>query len=100
MMDYQHNAQRDAITQALMNVASPQPRPQLPQSRAQAIMGSGNAQSWGQQGQQPQMPPMPQQQLPPQAAPALAPAAAAALAPATGAMPVGAPQPQNIGPGV
>jgi hypothetical protein len=93
-MDYQQNAQRDAITQALMNVASPPPQPQMPQSRAQAIMGTGNAQSWGQQGQQPQMPqmpPMPQQQLPPQAAPALAPAAGAALAPASGAMPVGAP---------
>ena len=68
-MNSQQNAQRDAITQALMNVANPLPRPHLPQmqqgdyhSRAKAIMNTGNAASFQQQRQAPMAP----QALPPQ----------------------------------
>jgi hypothetical protein len=89
-MDYGQNAQRNAITQALMNVQSPPPRPQMPQqpqvqpqqgmsadqynSRAQALLGGGgNAEAqWAQQGRQ-QMPQVPQQ-MPPLTGPTMTPA--------------------------
>jgi hypothetical protein len=97
-MSVQQNAQRDAITQALMNVQSPPPRPQMPQVQQMTPGAPGIGTQMPQPGPTPMVGggAVPSSMPNPQGAPP-APASAPGLAPQLPQQPMVQPPQQPMG---